>query len=98
MFAQLRQTYSLTRTSLSIASAAILALGLCSCQTAGDLDVTGSIGDKAEASRAADPRRDLDSLRERFRANPKDADLALQYARALRATGQKAQAVAVLEK
>jgi Flp pilus assembly protein TadD len=98
MFAQLRQSYSVTRASLSTASAAILLLGLCGCQTAGDLDVTGSIGDKTEASRSADPRRDLDSTRERFRANPKDADLALQYARALRANGQKAQAVAVLEK
>ncbi|MDE2602545.1 MAG: tetratricopeptide repeat protein, partial [Bradyrhizobium sp.] len=81
----------------SIASSAVLALGLCSCQTAGDLDVTGSLGDKTETNRAADPRREVDTYRERFRANPKDPDLALRYARALRATGQKAQAVAVLE-
>ena len=33
----------------------------------------------------------------RYRANPKDADAALQYGKALRATGQKSQAVAVLE-
>jgi Flp pilus assembly protein TadD len=98
MFAQLRQTYPFARTGLSIASAAILVLGLCSCQTASDLDVTGALGDKAEASRSPDPRRDLDTYRERFRANPKDADAALQYAKALRGTGQKAQAVAVLEK
>ncbi len=32
-----------------------------------------------------------------FAPNPKDADAALKYARALRATGQRAQAVAVLE-
>jgi Flp pilus assembly protein TadD len=98
MFAQLRQSYPFKRTGVSVASAAILLLGLCSCQTAGDLDVTGSLGDKTEASRAPDPRRDLDSTRERFRANPKDVDAALQYAKALRATGQKAQAVAILEK
>jgi len=98
MFAQLRQNYPLARVGLSVASVAILVLGLCSCQTAGDLDVTGSLGDKAEASRSPDPRRDLDTYRERFRANPKDADLALQYAKALRATGQRAQAVAVLER
>ena len=98
MFAQLRQSNPFTRTGVSVASAVILLLGLCSCQTAGDLDVTGSLGDKAEASHSPDPRRDLDTYRERFRANPKDVDAALQYARALRATGQKAQAVAILEK
>jgi len=43
------------------------------------------------------PRREVDSYRERFRANPGDAEAALQYAKALRATGQRAQAVAVLE-
>jgi Flp pilus assembly protein TadD len=98
MFAQLRQSRPFARHSLSIASAAILLIGLCSCQTAGDLDVTGSLGDKADANRSADPRRDLDTYRERVRANPKDIDAALQYAKALRATGQKAQAVAVLER
>src|SRR3984885_8597086 len=98
MFAQLRQDYRFARYGVSIASAAMLVLGLCSCQTAGDLDVTGSLGDKAEASSSPDPRRDLDTYRDRFRANPKDVDAALQYAKALRATGQKSQAVAVLEK
>ncbi len=98
MFAQLRPSYPFKRTGVSVASAAILLLGLCSCQTAGDLDVTGALGDKAEASHSPDPRRDLDTYRERFRANPKDVDAALQYAKALRATGQKSQAVAVLEK
>jgi Flp pilus assembly protein TadD len=72
-------------------------LALCSCQTDGASDITGSLGEKAEASRAADPRRDLDAQGDRYRANPGDADAALQYARALRATGQRAQAVAVLE-
>jgi len=98
MFAQLRQSDRFARFGVSIASAAIVVLGLCSCQTAGDLDITGSLGDKTEASRSTDPRRDVDTYRERFRANPKDPDLALQYAKALRATGQKAQAVAILEK
>jgi Flp pilus assembly protein TadD len=80
-----------------------LVLGLCSCQTAGTSDITGSLGDKtesgreAEPRREADPRRDVDSYRDRFRANPKDADAALQYGKALRAAGQRSQAVAVLE-
>jgi Flp pilus assembly protein TadD len=85
----------------SIASSAILALGLslglCGCQTDGTSDITGSLGDKTETSRTTDPRRDLDTYRDRFRTNPNDPDAALQYGRALRATGQRSQALAVLE-
>jgi len=80
-----------------IGSSAVVALGLCSCQTVEPSDITGSLGDKAESSRAAEPRRDVDFYRDRFRANSKDADAALQYGKALRAAGQRAQAVAVLE-
>jgi Flp pilus assembly protein TadD len=78
------------------ASTAILALGLCGCQLTSS-DVTGSLGDKAETGRSADPRRDVDLTAERYRANPRDAEAALRYGKALRATGQKSQAVAVLE-
>jgi len=74
-----------------------LTLGLCGCQTAGAPDVTGSLGDKAEPNRVADARRAVELYRDRFRANPKDADAALQYGQALRAAGQRSQAVAVLE-
>jgi Flp pilus assembly protein TadD len=97
MLRQSLQSYGSARHLASILSAAILAMGLCSCQTDGAPDITGSLGEKAEASRAADPRREVDSYGERFRANPGDAEAALQYAKALRATGQRAQAVAVLE-
>ena len=95
MLRQLLQHFA--RFLTSAASSAILLLGLCSCQTSGPSDVTGSLGEKTEASHTADPRRDLELYGDRFRANPKDADAALQYARALRATGQRSQAVAVLE-
>ncbi len=64
-------------------------------------DITGSIGSKAEASpnpgADADPRRAVEVYGERYRANPKDADAALRYGQALRAAGQRAQAVAVFE-
>ena len=80
----------------SLAASAVVVLVLCSCQTMELSDVTGSLGDKAEKG-GADPRRDLDLYRERVRANPKDADAALQYGSALRASGQRSQAVAVLE-
>ena len=39
----------------------------------------------------------METYRDRFRANPNDANAALQYGKALRATGQRSQAVAVLE-
>lgn len=79
-------------------SAAVLLIGLAACQTSGPSDITGSLGDTAEQGEApADPRRDIETYRERARANPKDADASLKYARALRATGQRAQAVAVME-
>jgi Flp pilus assembly protein TadD len=72
-------------------------LGVCSCQTTASPDITGSLGETAEAGHPADPRREVDSYRERYRANPKDPAVALQYARALRAAGERSQAVAVLE-
>ncbi len=78
------------------AACVILAVGLSGCQTSGPSDITGSLGEKAEV-KSSDPRRDLDIYRERFKANPKDTNAALRYGKALRATGQKSQAVAVLE-
>jgi Flp pilus assembly protein TadD len=78
------------------AACVVLALGLWGCQTSGPSDITGSLGEKAEV-KSSNPRRDLEAYRERFRANPKDGEAALKYGKALRATGQKAQAVAVLE-
>jgi len=96
MFQKLFQPFEFARLLSCGASSAILALGLCGCQITSS-DITGSLGDKAETSRAADPRRDVEVAEARYRANLKDADAALQYGKALRATGQKSQAVAVLE-
>jgi Flp pilus assembly protein TadD len=99
MFRQFPQQGRSARLAVFSLSSAILLVCLCSCQTASP-DITGSIGDSAAASRAdskADIRGDINALRDRYRANPKDPDLALNYARALRAAGERAQAVAVLE-
>jgi Flp pilus assembly protein TadD len=100
MLRQLRQHYCFARLFASAASA-ILVLGLCSCAGTSDIastsDITGSLGEKTEASRATEPRHELEYYRDRYRANPKDADAALQYGSALRAGGQRSQAVAVLE-
>ena len=96
MFQKLLQPSEFARLLSCGASSAILALSLCGCQITSS-DITGSLGDKAETSRSADPRRDVEVAEARYRANLKDADAALQYAKALRATGQRAQAAAVME-
>ena len=91
----MRQQTSLARLLASAAVAAILAAGLGGCQTTSD--ITGSLSPKAEASPDADARRSVEALGERYRAHPKDPEAALAYGQALRAAGQRAQAVAMLE-
>lgn len=75
----------------------ILLLALCGCQTDGTSDITGSLGEAANTKPAGEARRDVETWRERFRTNPNDPETALQYGKALRDTGQRSQAVAVLE-
>src|ERR1700694_1138829 len=93
----MRQQSSLARLLTSAAMTAILAAGLGGCQTMSD--ITGSITSKSEPAPGpdADPRRTVDAYGDRYRANPKDPDAALAYGQALRATGQRSQAVAVFE-
>src|SRR3979411_3005547 len=91
----MRPQSSLARLLASAAVTAILAAGLGGCHTLSD--ITRSLHSKAEASPGADPRSSVDLYGERYRNNPKDAEAALAYGQALRATGQRAQAVAVLE-
>ncbi len=80
----------------SAAVAAVLALSVAGCKTTGD-DITGSIGTPSAPQSESDARRSLDSLSARYQANPGDAEAAMAYAKALRATEQRAQAVAVLQ-
>src|SRR6266567_3829273 len=91
----MRLQSSLARHLASVAVTAILAAGLGGCQTMSD--VTGALTAKPETSANADPHATTEMMGERYRANPKDADAALGYGQALRANGQRAQAVAVLE-
>src|ERR1700736_5074121 len=91
----MRQQSSLARLLASAALTAILAAGLGGCQTMSD--ITGSITSKAEAKPHAAPHRTVEVYGERYRADPKNAEAALAYGQALRATGQRSQAVAMLE-
>ncbi|RYX96538.1 MAG: tetratricopeptide repeat protein [Bradyrhizobiaceae bacterium] len=98
----MRQPFCLARFLTTAATTAILAAGLAGCKTAGMSDITGSVGPRAEAppaiaSPAEASSRDIEDLGARSRANPRDADAALRYGQALRANGQRAQAVSVFE-
>jgi Flp pilus assembly protein TadD len=80
-----------------LVTVAFAAIGLAGCKTIGATDTTGSISPSTVQRSDAEWRRDAEGLGEKFRANPRDADNAIRYAQALRATGQRAQAAAVLE-
>jgi Flp pilus assembly protein TadD len=80
----------------SVAVAVLLALPAAGCKTMGD-DTTGSIGSGNTPRSDAEWRQSLEAWGKRYRDDSADPDAALNYARALRATEQRAQAVAVLE-
>jgi Flp pilus assembly protein TadD len=91
------RTARAARLLASVAVVAALALPAAGCKTTGD-DTTGSIAATDNTPHSdADWRRSLDAWGSRYRENPGDAEAAMAYARALRATDQRAQAVAVLE-
>jgi Flp pilus assembly protein TadD len=91
----MRQQPYLARLLSSVALIAVIAAGLGGCQTMSD--VTGSLGLRSQPQPPATPQRAVDVYGERYHANPKDADAAVGYGQALRANGQREQAVAVLE-
>ena len=82
----------------SAAIAAALAAGGCSTVGTPSLtDTTGSIRAEVKPRSDVEWRQEMDSWGTRYRANPADPDAAINYAQALRAVGQRAQAAAVLE-
>jgi Flp pilus assembly protein TadD len=74
-----------------------LAAALGGCKTVGMADTTGSIAPPAGPRSEDQWRREAEGLGEQFRANPRDPDIAIRYSRALRGSGQRVQAAAVLE-
>jgi Flp pilus assembly protein TadD len=83
----------------SVGFLTIAAVGLAGCQTTLTPDITGSLGTKASSVAAPETqaRGAIEAYGEKYRANPKDLDNAMRYGQALRANGQREQAVAVLE-
>jgi Flp pilus assembly protein TadD len=80
----------------SAATAAALAVAIAGCSTTRGPETTGSV-ERATPRSEAEWRKEAQLLGERYRVNPRDADNAIRYARALRALEQRSQAVAVLE-
>ena len=94
----MRSRTSLSHLLASAAVLAILALSAGACSNIGQREVTGSVSGANTASLTQEEaRRSLETLGARYRQNPNDADAAITYAKALRLTDQRAQAVAVLE-
>jgi Flp pilus assembly protein TadD len=86
----------------SLSLAAVIAGAVAGCQTtqtATSTETTGSLPLSAPADRSdAAWRSDAETYGAQYRADPTRVDVALHYAQALRATGQRAQAVAVLQR
>jgi Flp pilus assembly protein TadD len=68
------------------------------CTTVQSAQTTGSLPLTPADHSEADWQRELPLYAQQYRADPKNVDVALRYAQALRATGQRAQAVAILER
>ena len=81
----------------SAAFVAAIAVANAGCQTTQTTETTGSITLAPTDRPEADWRHDLQAYGAQYRADPSNVEAALRYGQALRATGQDAQAVAVLE-
>jgi Flp pilus assembly protein TadD len=90
--------HRLPRLFVSAALFAAIAAVTGGCQTTQSTETTGSLPIVPVEHSDADWRHDVEVYGPKYTANPLDIDVALHYAKALRMTGQRAQAVAVLER
>jgi Flp pilus assembly protein TadD len=98
-----RGNLHLPRLLSSAALLAGIAVAIGGCQTMQVAETTGSTPQDslpiaASENQTTDARRDLEVYSQQYRADPANVETAMRYAQALRRTGQRAQAVAVLEK
>lgn len=84
-----------SKSRLLSTAALFVSLALAGCQTTAG--TTGQVAAARMPSTEMEWRRDAEIWGERYRKDQKDAEAAVRYAQALRATGQRTQAVAVLE-
>jgi Flp pilus assembly protein TadD len=90
------ENFGLSARRFATAGALVIAVAMAGCAKEPANETTGSVT-AATPRTEADWRRESEALGERYRANPQDGELAMQYAQALRGIGQRSQAVAVLE-
>jgi len=96
---EMRSTRSCSARLLASAALLVVVAGATAgCQTTQSTDTTGSLPIAATDRPDNDSRRDVEVYGRQYHSNPTNLDVALHYAQALRATGQRAQAVAVLER
>ena len=88
---------SIARVWATTSLVALIAAGAGGCASMHTSDVTASINRPDALPSDADWRKARDTYGPRYRANPKDPDAALRFGQALRALGEREQAVAVLE-
>src|ERR1700704_890439 len=81
----------------SAALAAVVGIALAGCKTTRTMESDSTSAMAAVPPNEADARATTAAWAERYNANPNDAAAAINYAHGLRATGQRAQAAAVLE-
>ena len=98
-----RAKVQLPRLLSSAALLAGIAIAMAGCQTMQLGETTASAPQDslpiaATENHSADARRDVDVYGQQYRADPANVEKAMRYAQALRRAGQRAQAVAVLEK
>jgi Flp pilus assembly protein TadD len=86
-----------TRPFFAILAAFALVGAVAGCASSRPGDTTGSLAGTAPPASEDESRRAVSTWGARYQANTGDPDVAIQYAQALRTTGQRAQAVAVLE-
>ncbi|MFL5336085.1 MAG: tetratricopeptide repeat protein [Geminicoccaceae bacterium] len=91
----MRQQPPIARLLSTVVLIVLVAAGLGGCQTMSD--VTGALRGKSEPAPPATQQGAAEVYGDRYRANPKDGNAAIAYGQALRANGQREQAVAVLE-
>jgi Flp pilus assembly protein TadD len=94
----LRPSFTIrARPFVTVAACGMAAALLAGCASIKPAEVPGSLGANAAPMTEADWHQRAQVLGDRYQANPSDPQLAIQYAQALRASGQRAQAAAVLE-
>lgn len=86
-----------SRLITTLAIVAALGVTTAGCMTTRSAEPTSALAMASATPQDADWHRAADEWGKRYRANPGDPNTAIYYAQALRALGQRAQAVSVLE-